>query len=171
MGRSVRAPGPDKDYLNAWTNKHIPVLNIDGLPSMSVMGSETANFGFSNEAPNIVESPFEEGRDIASTSRQGTGLDKAALAVETWLRGALARRPGTPILGGRARSKGRYPGDADGDLIELADTGSEDGRLAPESAVTIGAMNSTSVSSSRSGGGASVRGRAMPTGLKGPKAE
>ncbi len=110
VGSSTEASafrGPEKDYFNSWTKKHIPGLNIDSLPSMSVMGSESARFGFGiggEEAPpGIVESPFEEGRDAESTSRQGTGLDKAAAAIETWLRGAFAKRPGTPILGPRGR--------------------------------------------------------------------
>ncbi|KAJ4300352.1 hypothetical protein N0V88_003025 [Collariella sp. IMI 366227] len=116
LNKNVRAPGPDKDYFNTWTSKHLPGLNIDSLPSMSVMGSESARFGFARRGADddgggaasvaIVESPFEDGRDAASASnRQGTGLDKAAAAVETWLRGAFME-----------------------DLIELADTGSEDGR-------------------------------------------
>ncbi|KAK4103659.1 carbohydrate-binding module family 50 protein [Parathielavia hyrcaniae] len=144
LGRHVRAPGPERDYLNSWTNKHLPGLNIDSLPSMSVMGSESARFGFTAPGENpstvaIVESPFEEGCDAASASRQGTGLDKAAAAVETWLRGALERArqagPLTPVLGPRGRhgaggggGVGGMP-DVGGDLIELADTGSDDGRL------------------------------------------
>ncbi|KAK4039046.1 Arv1-like family-domain-containing protein [Parachaetomium inaequale] len=144
LGRHVRAPGPEKDYFNTWTNKHLPGLNIDSLPSMSVMGSEIARFGFNRPAENpssaagvaIVESPFEDGRDAAAASgqqqQQGTGLDKAAAAVETWLRGAFERArqgPLTPVLGPRGRSGGGggMP-EVGGDLIELADAGSEDGR-------------------------------------------
>ena len=124
LGRNVRAPGPEKDYLNSWAKKHLPGLNIDSLPSMSVMGSETANFGFGNDSAGIAESPFDDGRNQMPVSRQpnGTGLDRAAAAVETWLRGAFAKRPGTPILGSRGH---QYGG---GDLIELADTHSDDGR-------------------------------------------
>ncbi|AEO55295.1 hypothetical protein MYCTH_2051835 [Thermothelomyces thermophilus ATCC 42464] len=140
LGRNVRAPGPAKDYLNSWTSKHLPGLNIDSLPSMSVMGSEMARFGFGRPADDaspagvaIVESPFEDGRDAAAAAasatggQQGTGLDKAAAAVETWLRGAFERArqgPLTPVLG---PSRGRTAA-AGGDLIELADTGTEDGR-------------------------------------------
>ncbi|KAL2200526.1 Arv1-like family-domain-containing protein [Corynascus similis CBS 632.67] len=144
LGRHVRAPGPARDYFNSWTSKHLPGLNIDSLPSMSVMGSEIARFGFGRPAEDpspagvaIVESPFEDGRDAASASsggQQGTGLDKAAAAVETWLRGAFERAkqgPLTPVLGpSRARtgaSAGVIP-EVGGDLIELTDTGSEDGR-------------------------------------------
>ncbi|KAK3688581.1 hypothetical protein B0T22DRAFT_440111 [Podospora appendiculata] len=139
LGKSVRAPGPERDYLNSWTNKHLPGLNIDSLPSMSVMGSETARFGFNNateEYAGIVESPFGEGADTTSTTGQqgagGTGLDKAAAAVETWLRGAFAKRPlgagpGTPVLGPH---RGGRPSvlPEEGDLIELTDTNSDDGR-------------------------------------------
>ncbi|KAK3307046.1 Arv1-like family-domain-containing protein [Chaetomium strumarium] len=139
LGRHVRAPGPETDYFNTWTNKHLPGLNIDSLPSMSVMGSESASFGFTNpdEHVAIVESPFEEGRDAASTSRQGTGLDKAAAAIETWLRGAFERArqgPLTPVIGPRGRPPGGGGGggggvpELGGDLIELTDTGSDDGR-------------------------------------------
>jgi hypothetical protein len=132
LGRHVRAPGPERDYFNAWAKKHLPGLNLDSLPSMSVMGSEIARFGFTRADDNtpaaIVESPFEEGRDAASTSRQGTGLDKAAAAIETWLRGALERAkqaPLTPVLGPRRRS---YASPPPGDLIELTDNASDDGR-------------------------------------------
>ena len=105
-------------------------LNIESLPSMSVMGSETARFGFAPGSSGIVESPFEDGRDTASSSRQGSGLDRAAATVESWLRGALAKRPSTPLMGSLARSKGWSAGlDDGGDLIELADTGSDDGSL------------------------------------------
>ena len=137
MGRSTRTPGPDKDYFNSWARKHLPALNIEGLPSMSVMGSETARFGFASEPSGIVESPFEEGRDTASTSRQGSGLDRAAATVESWLRGALAKRPTTPLVGGRASrsaalSVGLSAGQEGCDLIELADTGSDDGGAAAQ---------------------------------------
>ncbi|PSS05294.1 Arv1-like family-domain-containing protein [Coniella lustricola] len=124
LGRNVRAPGPERDYFNTWTKKHIPGLNIDSLPSMAIMGSESARFGITtDENAAIVESPFEDGRDLSSQSKQGSGLDKAAAAIETWLRGAWAKRPNTPILG-PSRPRGR-----DGDLIELEDTNSDDGRL------------------------------------------
>ncbi|KAK4215636.1 Arv1-like family-domain-containing protein [Rhypophila decipiens] len=130
LGKSVRAPGPAKDYFNTWAKKHIPNLAIDSLPSMSVMGAETARLGFgrgAEESAAIVESPFEEGRDVSSPGSQGTGLDKAAAAIETWLRGAFAKTPGTPILGPR----GRHTAMEEGDLIELADTNSDDGRPRP----------------------------------------
>ncbi|KAI1409372.1 carbohydrate-binding module family 50 protein [Hypoxylon sp. FL1857] len=126
MGRSVKAPGPATDYFNTWVNKRLPGFNIDSMPSMSVMGSETAHFGFNNaaeEAAEIVESPFEEGRNAASPTRNGIGLEQAAASIETWLRGAWAKRPGTPRLG----SHRKQPDDLD--LIELADTNSDDGRL------------------------------------------
>lgn len=152
LGRNVRAPGPERDYFNTWTNKHLPGLNIDSLPSMSVMGSEIARFGFlraaaDNNNPSsvaIAESPFEDGRDTTSPTtqqpqhQQGTGLDKAAAAVETWLRGAFERAkqgvPLTPVLGPRGRPgggggvSGMPEVGGGGDLIELADTGSDDGR-------------------------------------------
>ncbi|KAI1775204.1 carbohydrate-binding module family 50 protein [Hypoxylon cercidicola] len=141
MGRSVKAPGPAKDYFNTWVNKRLPGLGIDSMPSMSVMGSETAHFGFKNtteEAAGIVESPFEEGRDAASPSKNGMGLEHAAASIETWLRGAWARRPSTPRLG----SHRRPPEDLD--LIELADTNSDDGRVGTLGSVPeTGLLNQT----------------------------
>ncbi|KAK3943872.1 hypothetical protein QBC46DRAFT_253189 [Diplogelasinospora grovesii] len=146
LGRHVRAPGPDKDYFNSWTNKHLPGLNIDSLPSMSVMGSEMARFGMFDinpeEPPLIVENPSSgEGGGVLSTlsssaRNQGSGLDKAAAAIETWLRGAFAnsRRPSTstPLMGpSSSRFGGRplqLPEEGVTDLIELADTNSDDGR-------------------------------------------
>lgn len=158
MSRKIKAPGPDKDYFNSWTRKHIPGLNIESLPSMSVMGSETAHFGFAPTSSDIVESPFEDGRDVTPAARNGTGLDRAAAAVETWLRGALAKRPSTPLLGGRVRSAG-LSGDNDiSDLIELTDTASDDGRQTSDG--TINMMSSLSLmSSGRSDGNLPTRGR------------
>ncbi|KAH9887141.1 carbohydrate-binding module family 50 protein [Xylariomycetidae sp. FL2044] len=126
MGRSVKAPGPARDYFNTWVNKRIPSLNIDSMPSMSVMGSETAHFGFSKsteESSGIVESPFEEGREATTAARNGMGLEQAAASIETWLRGAWSKRPGTPKMG-----SSRRPAE-DLDLIELTDTNSDDGRM------------------------------------------
>ncbi|KAL1879355.1 hypothetical protein VTK73DRAFT_7086 [Phialemonium thermophilum] len=166
LGKNARAPGPDRDYLNAWAKKHLPGLNIDSLPSMSVMGSEIARFGITpDEQAAIVESPFEDGRDLASSSRQGSGLDKAAAAIETWLRGAFAKRPGTPNLGSRGR-----PAQREGDLIELADTNSDDGRAGTSSEgagfAELNLLGSPALgSSSRSGysGSGTVRGRTTRT--------
>src|SRR5207249_2959521 len=49
LGKDVRAPGPNNDALNAWARKHFSNLAIDDLPSMSVIGAETAHFGFSKD--------------------------------------------------------------------------------------------------------------------------
>ena len=199
LGKSVRAPGPEKDYFNTWTNKHIPGLNIDKLPSMSVMGAEMARFGFSGSADErsaIVESPFEDGRDALSSvaggsgvgGNQGTGLDKAAAAVETWLRGAFTKRPlhsaGTPVLGSSSSSMsrgGRTPGaESVGDLIELTDTNSDDGRGNSggpwggdsggllDSGFGLISVGGGSTSSGRRGDG-SIRGRIVSSGGDGGK--
>lgn len=133
MGRSARMPGPERDYFSTWAGKHIPGMDLGSLPSMSIMGSEVARIGFGIAGENrvsIAESPFEDGRTATSAvagGGQGNGLDKAAAAVETWLRGAFAKMPGpgTPVLGPRGRTG---PGDGVGDLIELTDTNSDDGR-------------------------------------------
>ncbi|KAK2614299.1 hypothetical protein N8I77_001140 [Diaporthe amygdali] len=162
LSRNVRAPGPEKDYFNTWTKKHLPGLNIESLPSMAVMGSETAKFGFTNdEAAAIVESPFEDGRDATATNKQGTGLDKAAMTIETWLRGAWAKRPNTPILG---PSRARQHAEGEPDLIELEDTNSEDGRIGSGllEQVIPGLPNLGNGSSSRSdGNGSALRGRTL----------
>jgi hypothetical protein len=133
MGKNVHAPGPEKDLLNAWAKKHFPSLNLESLPSMSVVGSEVANFGLSSdETPYIVDGPFSDSRDPgdpALENRNGTGLDRAAATVETWLRAAFAKRPGTPTLGPRQ-------GDI-GDLIELLDTHSDDGRCPPRAVSSL----------------------------------
>ncbi|KAK4450071.1 Arv1-like family-domain-containing protein [Podospora aff. communis PSN243] len=134
LGRHVRAPGPEKDYFNSWTKKHLPSLTMESLPSMSVMGTEVARIGFGKVTDNptaaIAESPFEDGQTAGSAATggaQGTGLDKAAAAVESWLRGAFAKRngPGTPVLGPRGRATS--DGVGEGDLIELENTNSDDG--------------------------------------------
>lgn len=162
MGRNVRAPGPDKDAFTSWTKKHLPGLNIEGLPSMSVMGTETAHFGFKSESSGLVENHLGQGQDTTASSRQGTGLDKAAAAVESWLRGALSRQPGTPLIGARGRP------DRDGDLIELTDTGSDDGR--PPLDLPTSMMDSMSLGTgSRSEGDSYFRGRTMATTTKGQK--
>ncbi|KAH6607883.1 hypothetical protein Trco_004196 [Trichoderma cornu-damae] len=125
MGRNIRAPGPDKDYLNSWAKKHIPGLHMDDLPSMSIMGSEMARFGFGHDVAGIVEGSFREERGTTSPRHQSNGLDKAAAAVETWLRTAWSKRPIAPLIGGIPRS-GSTAGQDVGDLIELTSTaGSE----------------------------------------------
>ncbi|KAJ8105581.1 hypothetical protein ONZ43_g7373 [Nemania bipapillata] len=134
------------------------------------MGSETAHFGFSpaaKESSGIVESPFEDGHEAVAPSRNGLTIEQAAASIETWLRGAWAKRPGTPILGSL-----RKPTD-DLDLIELADTASDDGRAVG----TFGGPSHSSFSdqtihgsSSRSDGegAASMRGRSTAlTGIGG----
>jgi hypothetical protein len=126
MGRNIRAPGPDKDYLNSWAKKHLPSLHMDDLPSMSVMGSEMARFGFDRDLAGIVEGSFQEGGDTTSPLHQNNGLDKAAAAVETWLRTAWSKRHMAPLIGNIPR-QGSTAGEDIGDLIELTSTpGAED---------------------------------------------
>lgn len=156
MGRNVRAPGPEADNFYNWTSKHFPSLNFDDLPTMSVMGSETINYGFKSDgASGLAESSFEQGRDAAShvpSNKHGNGLDKAAAAVETWLRSALAKKPATPLLGARRVGSGGH--NPDNDLIELTDAASDDGRALFESAdsLTVG-------SSARTEGDGNVKAR------------
>jgi hypothetical protein len=180
LGKTVRAPGPEKDYFNTWAKRHMPSLNNDNLPSMAIMGSETARWGFQTEdvEPAIVESSYKDTRDLTTTSRHGSGLDKAAAVIETWLRGAFDRRPGTPILGPR----GRLEVPDEGDLIELADTNSDDGgTVHPVAGLDRGpsAFPGSSLlgsgllgTSSRSDGSALVRGRSRSgTASKGKKSD
>ncbi|CRK33448.1 hypothetical protein BN1708_001126, partial [Verticillium longisporum] len=169
MGKNARAPGPEKDYFNSWAKKHIPAIAIDEhLPSISVMGSETARIGFGKQQEQydssvIVESPFDEGQDLTTASKQGSGLDRAAAQVETWLRGAFARRPSASTPGA-----GRPRGDRqldDLDLIELADATSEDGRLlgpgepGPSTADPVGSEAVSSEEATSLALGGTVRGR------------
>ncbi|KAK4651449.1 hypothetical protein QC762_603590 [Podospora pseudocomata] len=172
LGRNVRAPGPQKDPLNDWAKKNVPGFNFDSLPSMSAMGMERARFGFTNDANapvTIAESPFGEGQDTSAMSRQGTGLDKAALAVETWLRGAIEKgvelaKSGnvTPILGPR-RVSGMHGGsNGQGDLIELENTGSDDdgrGWHDPNFGGTLGSPAVAGPSGRSFGKAAALRGR------------
>ncbi|KAL7933825.1 carbohydrate-binding module family 50 protein [Trichoderma chlorosporum] len=123
LSRNIRAPGPDKDYLNSWAKKHFPGLNIDDLPSMSVMGSEMARFGFDREAAGIVEGAIQEGGDADSLYNQNTGLDKAAAAVETWLRTAWSKRSMAPLIPRQRNTAGQDFGD----LIELTPTPGAEG--------------------------------------------
>lgn len=171
MSRSINAPGPAKDSLNTWVNKRLPKgFSIDSLPSMSVMGSESAHWGFASkpedDAPTgIVESPFEDGRDAAIVNNtQGLGLEQAAATVETWLRSAWSKRPTTPMLGSKK------PMD-ELDLIELTDTNSDDGR--PRTPLRMPAANPLNTdyfgSTARDEGEGIVRGR--PTGSKGKKTD
>ncbi|KAI1856745.1 hypothetical protein JX265_011386 [Neoarthrinium moseri] len=173
MSRTVKAPGPAKDYFNTWANRRLPKgFNIDSMPSMSVMGSESAHWGFANKGDEdvprgIVESPFEDGRDADTVNnKQGIGLEQAAATIETWLRGAWAKRPTTPRLGSRQRTA------EDMDLIELTDTNSDDGRprtptlrMPEANLLNSGYFGSTA----RNDGDGSVRGRSL--GPKGKKTD
>ncbi|KAJ1333347.1 hypothetical protein MN608_03337 [Microdochium nivale] len=187
MSRTVHAPGPAGDSLNTWVNKRLPGFNIDSLPSMSVMGSESARFGFvksgnAGASTGIAESPWEEGRDAAANSASrngGMGLENAAASIETWLRGAWQKRPaGTP----RSGSYQRGPGDGgggqeDSDLIEMTDTNSDDGRPGGGRGVVGGgglldqnSAHGTTGSGTDFDGNSSVRERAGGYG-KGKKAD
>ncbi|CAK7228154.1 hypothetical protein SCUCBS95973_006784 [Sporothrix curviconia] len=172
MSKSVRAPGPARDSLNKWTTKHLPGLNIETLPSMSVMGSETAHFGFGEQAPGIVESSFADGRNMSAIGQQDNGLDKAAASIETWLRGAFSKRPGTPgSAAGTASTSfagriGRQLEETLGDLIELEDGPREDG----PSSDTATRPNADASTGWRADPESSVRGRSTAA-AKGKKAD
>ncbi|KAI1436329.1 hypothetical protein GGR50DRAFT_651738 [Xylaria sp. CBS 124048] len=177
MGKNVKAPGPPSDPFNKWVNKRLPGLTMDSLPSMSVMGSETAHFGFSNptqEGAGIVESPFEDGGAV-TPSQNGLGLEQAAASIETWLREAWAKRPGTPRLGSLRRATD------DIDLIELTEAINDDGRpvnlttsssAGPSSQGSIDPYSHGSSSRSAGEGAASFRrGRSATAADKGKKVD
>ncbi|PKS11569.1 hypothetical protein jhhlp_003334 [Lomentospora prolificans] len=123
LNQSVRTPGPDKDPLNSWAKKHFPALVIDSIPSTSTTPIGTPQFGVPGDISVIAERSSVDTRDPAAPGARGTGLDRAAASVETWLRGAFAKRPGTPT--GQA-----HWGEDSNDLIELTDTQSDDDRRA-----------------------------------------
>ncbi|KAG9243411.1 hypothetical protein BJ878DRAFT_510905 [Calycina marina] len=141
-GKNVRKPGPSQDGLNAWAKKHVPGLAIDFLPSASLVGGETARFGFDgSEEPMRALTPGPGGTSgIVTPSGAGLGIENAvaaAAAIEGWVR-RLAIKPGTPRMTGRAQES---------DSIELLDgAGSDDGRceLTPRGRlVTVGALCDT----------------------------
>ncbi|KAF4637297.1 hypothetical protein G7Y89_g812 [Cudoniella acicularis] len=161
MGSNVRKPGPGQDGLNSWAKKHIPGLAIDSLPSTSIMGAESAHFGFSDELAAIAEGPIN-GASISGTatpSGNGMGLENAAAAVEGFFRKLVIKGPGTPLLRARAES----------DLIELLDgAGSDDGRgfeISPGRA-----RSATPVGTGREDLDSVIRGRAS-AGAKGGKSD
>lgn len=173
MSRSVHAPGPAGDSLNSWVNKRIPGFNIDTLPSMSVMGSESARFGFNKSGESgggtgIVESPWEEGRQAPSSTQGGMGLEQAAVSVETWLRGAWQKRPSNSRVGSFNR---RPAAQEESDLIEMTDTNSDDGTgpVGPRGLLDQGFQGTTGLNNNASGQ-SSLRGRAAG-GTKGKKSD
>jgi hypothetical protein len=128
MGKNVRKPGPGQDGLNSWAKKHIPGFAIDSLPSTSILGGESAHFGFDEELGSIAEGGFTGGASgtgaltPSAGSNNGLGLENAAAAIEGWVRRLAIKTPGTPKIGG---SRNPEPTD----LIELLDgAGSDDGR-------------------------------------------
>lgn len=170
MNGNVRVPGPEKDYFNSWTRKHLPSLNMEELPSMSVMVSDSAHFGFQQESIRLIESSFEEGRDASTATCRANGLDNAASAFESWLRGALAKRPSTPLITNRSRQGGLFGEQVDSDLIELVDAASDDGPLPFENAIKVGSATSTITTTRLNSSNAKARVR-DGDGAKGNKSE
>ena len=162
FGTNVRKPGPAQDGLNSWARKHVPGLAIDSLPSTSMLGAETAHFGFTDEMASIAEGPFSGGKTsgTATPTGQGMGLENAAAAIEGWVRRLAVKAPGTPKGGGRIEGP---------DLIELLDgAGSDDGRgfeLNPANA-----RSSTPVGTGRVDLDGLIRGR-QSAGTKGGKSD
>ncbi|KAG4415366.1 hypothetical protein IFR04_011515 [Cadophora malorum] len=163
FGKNVRRPGPGNDGLNTWARKHIPGLTMDSLPSRSILGGETAHFGFSDDLGSIAEGSYNNPDSGSATpsAGQGLGLENAAAAIEGWVRRMATVTPGTPKGGGRIEPQP--------DLIELLDgTGSDDGRgfeLSP------GRLRSdTPVGTGREDLDGLIRGRAT-AGTKGGKSD
>ena len=122
LGKNVIAPGPDRDYLDTWAKKHLPGLNLDSYPSMSMAISQ-ARDDFDLRIPNqgLISTSEDECSTVAN-SHQSFGLDRTASAVETWMREAFSTlRAGTHIKPFSVEPQGG------GDLIELTDTKSDDG--------------------------------------------
>ena len=123
FSKNVRKPGPAQDGLNSWARKHVPGLAIDSLPSVSLIGGESAHISITDEVGGIEDGPMRPLRSGAATpsgAGQGLGLENAAAAIEGWVRRLATIRPGTPRMGGSGEGS---------DLIELLDgAGSDDGR-------------------------------------------
>ncbi|KUJ16861.1 uncharacterized protein LY89DRAFT_684887 [Mollisia scopiformis] len=163
---NVRRPGPAQDGLNAWAKKHIPGLAIDGMSSSSILGAETAHFGFGDELASIAEGPGTvngaavTNSGIGNLTPGGLGLENAAAAIEGWVRRLATKTPGTPKGGGRIDAP---------DLIELLDgTGSDDGRGFELSPGRI--RSSTPIGTGREDLDGVIRGRAT-AGAKGGKSD
>ena len=161
-GKNVRKPGPSQDGLNAWAKKHIPGLAIDSLPSASLVGGESAHFGFDGEEGPMRTSSLggvtgESG--IVTPSGVGTGLGienavAAAAAIEGWVRRLAVKGPGTPRMMGRGGQGGE-------DLIELLDgAGSDDGRIG-------GSFELSPANSRPSGAGGNLAGGSGIGGISG----
>lgn len=167
FGKNVRRPGPAQDGLNAWAKKHIPGLAIDGMSSTSILGAETAQFGFGDELARIEEGSVNGAAVTGSTgpgvgvlTPGGLGLENAAAAIEGWVRRLATKAPGTPKGGGRIEAP---------DLIELLDgTGSDDGRGFGLSPGRI--RSATLIGTGREDLDSMVRGRATG-GAKGGKSD
>ena len=185
LDSKVRAPGPQPDPLNKWARKHFAKLAVDDLPSMSVIGSETAHFGFSkDEAVEIAQggdgTKFAE---VVPAEGGGNNFDKMTIGIESWLRGAWQNRAsvGPAMLGPSRRCD-------EGDLIELEVT-SDDGRIGSSPAAQnrapyipgvdsrwgsrafvsslsggMGGANDVGASGRSSGGSTSMRGNAKSIG-------
>ena len=125
LDSKVRAPGPQPDPLNKWVRKHFARLAVDDLPSMSVMGSETAHFRFFKDEPVEIAQGGDGAKFTEGLPAEGGGInfDKMTIEIESWLRGAWKNRAsvGPAMLGPSRRSN-------EGDLIELEVT-SDDGRV------------------------------------------
>ncbi len=160
-GKGVRKPGPANDGLNSWAKKHIPGLAIDSLPSTSILGAETAHFGFnSEELPSIAEGASAGEVAAGNGSVQSMGLEVAAAAIEGWMRRFTIKGPGTPKGGGKIENP---------DLIELLDgTGSDDGRGFELSPGRV--RSSTPIGTGREDLDGVIRGRAS-AGAKGGKGD
>lgn len=162
LGPKIRKPGPGNDGLNQWAKKHIPGLAIDSLPSTSLMGAETAHFGFGDELAAIAEgAPAGASGTSTPGGTQIMGLENAAAAVEGFFRKLVVKGvPGTPRLG---------PARAESDLIELLDgAGSDDGRGFEVSPGRV--RSSTPLGTGREDLDGVIRGRASASaGIKGGK--
>ncbi|KKA26370.1 hypothetical protein TD95_001410 [Thielaviopsis punctulata] len=192
---SVRAPGPANDILNAWAKKHIPGLSMEAVPSMAIMGTETASIGIPRDLSGTLAAGAPASTAAAGSSSSGllsdealarslqsagTSLDRMASAMETWVRGAIAKaEAASSPLALRGGGGGGRAGGLDGapDLIELGDNMSDDGQppvftLALETGVgaASGFVMGDGVEGSGSGSGSGM-GRGGMRARKGGKSD
>lgn len=166
LGKNVKRPGPAKDALNAWANKHVPGIAIDSLPSTSISDAERVSFGFKDDLQRIAEGRYEgrvSGTVTPNSSNQGMGLEHAAAAVEGWFRRLAANAPSTPKMTARWRPE-------PGDLIEMLDgPGSDDGRvsISPRQPATM--PSSSMGSTGRSDANGSLRERDLSMAKNGKR--
>lgn len=131
--------GSGNDGLNKWAHKHLPGLAIDDLPSLSIVGAETASFGFDGHdeskqtlfpgTPVFRSETSSPALGATAGAGNGLGLENAAAAIEGWVRRLATKVPSGPAAARSVPVGGCLAPHDDEDLIELLDgASSEEGR-------------------------------------------